>query len=164
MKEKPSQINPPVSLPSNLPRIDRVSRTRKVIYANFKANRTEVDFCNRFKAESLAEAVQNPDAALDFLSSVDLFRSNDPTYLVEPIKIAVGTGGSRARFFVEHFHWFAEILRQDALASILYLALDIEKTAAHYFITHMERYEHLPYLGKMKFRQALAIARDRMRR
>jgi len=164
MKEKPFQANAPVSRPRDLPRIDRVSRTRKVIYANFKANGAEINFCKKFKAESLAEAVQNPDAAFDFLYSADLYRSVDPTYLVEPIKIAVSTGGGRARFFVENLHWFAGLLRQDALASILFLALDIEKTASHHFICHMERYEHAPYLGKVKFRQALAIARDRRRR
>ena len=108
--------------------------------------------------------MQNPDAALDFLSNVEIFRSNDPSYLNGPIFVAVGTGGSRARFFVENLHWFKGLLKEGALAEILFMALRVERTAAHYFIAHMERFDRLPFLGKVSFRKALEIARDRMRR
>lgn len=158
-KEKPSQFE----APGHHPRLDRVSKTRKVLKVNFRGNRADLELCARFKAESLSEAVKSSDAAIDFLRNIETFKARDRSYLSEPIMIAIGTGGSRAHFFVANLGSFASVMERGALVEAFCFALGVEEAAARYFIKYKSDFEGLPCLGRSILEKATEIAEKKMK-
>jgi hypothetical protein len=130
-----------------------------VIRVNFGNADAERALCGKVGAAGLCEAVQKSMfAAQELMERIESYVTNDPDYLVEPVKAAIKNNLARALFFVENFPRFEAVLPESGAESTLFCAVSSHNRAARYLLAHASDFSHLPYIGEAK-----AIARHTLK-
>ncbi|MBI5421822.1 hypothetical protein HZA44_01660 [Candidatus Peregrinibacteria bacterium] len=150
MKERPSHPQEPFLHP----RILEMDRTRTVIKVNFAAHRAERELCDKHHARNLYEVVHASDeGAMEFLSTVERYKANDPEYVSQPIVAAILAGRERFEFFMKNPHRFRRVMVKSQFEDALCSLVKNDVASACYFLGHPEKFK---WVGGYKRAKALA--------
>lgn len=133
---------------------------RKVIWVNFKGHKTERDFCARHNARDLSGAVRKSEkAAMELLSTVARYKSDDPEYLSGPIEIAILAGREKLEFFMKNPHRFKRVMAKVRFEDTVCAIVKNDVALACYLLSHPEKFK---WVGGYK--RAKAIADEAIRK
>jgi len=147
-KETPSLLH----LAKLHPRVEYVDETRRVFYVFFGDLRKEMEFCAKYgNSKHIFEAIgEYPEAAMEFLRSIESFESRDRRRFERAIFVAVETGGERALFFLRSPARFSGQMRPESYASLLLRVVSLSSECARFFLEDLGPFRGLPGFEEAK--------------